>query len=44
MTDGQVVSLEDGSKAQVRQVKLSSWQTVLVAIEMIPQVREPKSH
>ncbi len=36
MTDGQVVSLGDGSKAQVRQVKLSNWQTVLVAIELIP--------
>ncbi len=44
MTDGQVVLLEDGTKAQVRQVKLSSWQTVLVAIEMIPPPPEPKSH
>ena len=44
MTDGQLVSLEDGSKAQVKQVKLSSWQTLLVAIEVLPAPPEPQSH
>ena len=43
MTDGQVVSLEDGTKAQVKQVKVSSWQTVLVAIEL-PRPVEPTQH
>ncbi len=42
MTQGQVVSLEDGSKAQVREVKLSSWQTMLVAVVLPPS--EPKPH
>ena len=40
MTDGQLVWLEDGAKAKVKQVKVSSWQTVLVAIELPPA--EPK--
>ena len=43
MTDGQVVSLADGTKAQVKQVKVSSWQTVLVAIEL-PKPIDPTSH
>lgn len=42
MTDGQVVSLEDGTKAQVRQVKVSSWQTVLVAVELPQPAPQPR--
>jgi hypothetical protein len=34
MTDGQVVSLNDGTKAQVKQVQVNAWQTVLVAVEL----------
>jgi hypothetical protein len=43
MTDGQTVSLEDGTKAQVKQVKVSSWQTVLVAIAL-PEPVKPTTH
>ena len=34
MTDGQMVSLKDGTKAQLKQVQISSWQTVLIAVEL----------
>lgn len=45
MTDGQLVSLSDGSKAQVKQVRVSTWQTVLVAVEL-PKLepRQPPTH
>jgi|GEM_PF-3932144 hypothetical protein len=34
MTNGQVVALQDGTKAQLKQVQVSSWQTVLIAVEL----------
>ncbi len=42
MTDGQVVSLNDGTKAQVKQVRVSAWQTVLVAVELPPDPPKPE--
>lgn len=42
MTDGQMVSLEDGTKAQLKQVKVSSWQTVLIAVELPAVKTEPR--
>jgi hypothetical protein len=29
-----MVSLEDGTKAKLKQVQVSSWQTVLIAVEL----------
>jgi hypothetical protein len=43
MTDGQLVSLKDGTKAQLKQVKVSAWQTVLVAVEVTTETKpEPR--
>lgn len=36
MTDGQLVTLDDGAKAKVKQVRVSTWQTLLVAVEEQP--------
>lgn len=32
MTDGMTVSLLDGTKAQLKSVQVSSWQTLLIAV------------
>ncbi len=32
MTDGTVVSLHDGTRAQLKAVQISTWQTVLIAV------------
>ena len=42
MTDGQLVALEDGTKAKVKQVQISTWQTLLVAVEEPPKVDAQK--
>lgn len=34
MTDTKVVLLEDGTQAELKRVQVSTWQTVLVAIEL----------
>ncbi|MEW5742890.1 MAG: hypothetical protein AB1938_28500 [Myxococcota bacterium] len=34
MKDGQLVRLDDDAVAQVKQVLVSAWQTVLVAVEL----------
>lgn len=36
MTDGQLVRLDNGAVAQVKQVLVGTWQTVLVAVEQLP--------
>ncbi len=36
MRDGTLVMLLDGTKAELKQVQVNSWQTVLVAIELPP--------
>lgn len=34
MTHGQLVTLPDGVQAELKQVQVSTWQTVLVAVEL----------
>lgn len=44
MTDGQLVAFTDGTQAQLKQVKVTGWQTVFVAVEMpAPASTESKS-
>lgn len=40
MTDGQLVQLDNGVTAQVKQVMVSAWQMIVVAVELPPA---PKS-
>lgn len=39
MTDGQLVQLDNGALAQVKQVVVNAWQTVIVAVELPAEPR-----
>ncbi len=42
MTDGQLVAFHDGTQAQLKQVQVTGWQTVFVAVE-VPAPVTPES-
>lgn len=39
MTDGQLVQLDNGALAQVKQVVVNTWQTLIVAVELPAEPR-----
>lgn len=39
MTDGQLVQLDNGTLAQVKQVVVNTWQTLIVAVELPSEPR-----